>query len=61
LYGTARPLAFIHASGLCHIGVGLDNIFLDEEFEPHLDGFFDGCLRKGTSAPELADDIWSFG
>jgi serine/threonine protein kinase len=57
LYGTAQAHAFLHARGLRHGGVGPDNIFFDEKLEPHLDE----CVRKQTAAPELDDDVWSFG
>jgi hypothetical protein len=60
LYRTAQAHAFVHARGLRHGGIGLDNVFFDEKLEPHLDGFFDECLGKQTAATELDDGIWSF-
>jgi hypothetical protein len=60
LYGTTHALAFMHARGLRHGGVGPDNIFLDDNLEPHLDGFFEECLGKRTAVLELDDDVcWS--
>jgi hypothetical protein len=39
----------------------LSALFLGEKREPHLDGFVDECLGKQTAAPELDNDVWSFG
>ena len=66
VFGTAVIMAYIHSQSILHRNLRLDNIFLNEHFEPFVGDFALACVEavnmtKGVGtplymAPELSDD-----